>query len=131
MKTHCFRLLPDQDLKKEILAYCSQHDINAGIVISSVGSLKKLSLRLANTSSILQKSENFEILGLNGTLSKESVHLHLTVADQNGACLGGHLVDGNVIYTTCELILVELDTVAFCRELDTSTGFKELKVITK
>lgn len=126
-KTLCVRLNPKEDLKKRIMQICAENKIQAACVLSSVGSLSQLKLRLANASQILEKSEYFEIISLNGTVSVSGIHLHMAVADQNGQVLGGHLVDGNIIYTTCELVLVEIDSAVFLRELDSQTGFQEIK----
>lgn len=124
----CVRLKGDQDLKKEINLLCEQQGINAGAIISSVGSLKKINFRLANSKDFLQVTDFFEIVSLNGTVSKNGVHLHISVSDKNGQVFGGHLMDENIIYTTCELVLLRIDSFNFKRELDPSTKFKELKI---
>lgn len=131
MKTSILRLLPGDDLKKKIAQYCLDHQIQAGVVLSSVGSLQQLRLRLANAQTVLEKKERFEILSLNGTLSGGGLHLHMTVADSQGHVLGGHLVDGNLIYTTCELVVGEMADVSFTREVDSRTGFQELVISKK
>lgn len=128
MKVHCFRLLPNDDLKIQLATICSQNNILAGCILSSVGSLKQLHLRLANSKNFFQRTENFEILSLNGTISTEGIHLHMSVADSQGNVIGGHLVDNNIIYTTCELIILELPEYQFRRQQDVVTGFKELKI---
>ena len=86
-------------------------------------------MRLAAASDLIKRTEPFEILSLNGTISFHGVHLHLGVADQSGCTFGGHLMEENLIYTTCELVIVELKEVEFFREFDSETGFKELKII--
>lgn len=122
------RLNPGQDLKKEIISFCEQQQIKAGCIVSAIGSLKKCKLRLANTSDFFESSAYFEILSFNGTLSVNGCHLHISIADNSGQVKGGHLVDENIIYTTCEIVILKLENQVFDRELDTSTGFKELKI---
>ena len=129
MKSHCLRLQPHDDLKLKIIELCQSASIQAGCIISAVGSLQQLKLRLANSQSILEKSEKFEMLSLNGTISTEGVHLHAMVADSNGQTWGGHLVEGNIIYTTCELVILEIDGFKMSRQFDSATGFKELQLI--
>lgn len=131
MTIHCFRLQPGDDLKIQLAKICLQKNILAGCLVSSVGSLKKLNLRLANSQTFLQKVENFEIVSLNGTISVHGIHLHMSVSDSHGQVLGGHLMDENIIYTTCELVILELPDFNFSRELDSKTGFKELKISKK
>lgn len=143
MKSHCIRLKPNMDLKKEILNLCLQQNIKAGCIISAVGSLKQINLRLASfqnnttdsnsvdesASNFLIKNENFEIVSITGTVSQEACHIHLAVADSNAQVFGGHLMFENLIYTTCELIILEIPQIQFLRTLDPQTQFKELIII--
>lgn len=122
------RLNPDQDLKKQIQYFCEQNQINAGCIVSAIGSLKKCKLRLANSSNFFESSAYFEMISLSGTLSVNGCHLHMAVADQNGHVMGGHLVDENIIYTTCEVVILKLEDQVFHRVHDPVTGFKELKI---
>jgi predicted DNA-binding protein with PD1-like motif len=41
---------------------------------------------------------------------------------------GGHLLDGNLVYTTAEIVAGEATSLRFTRETDPATGFKELSV---
>lgn len=125
---HVCRLTAGQDLKAELLNLCHKHNIKAGSIISSVGCLNNLHLRLAGGSTYLKREGDFEIISLNGTLSQYGLHLHLSVADSQGHCLGGHLQEGCLINTTAEIILVEFKDLLFKREFDTATGYKELVV---
>ena len=54
----------------------------------------------------------------------------MSIAKANGAVFGGHLLDGNLIFTTCELVVLELDEFNFDRAIDPATTYKEL-VVTK
>lgn len=125
------RLLPHQDLKKEIQLYCQTHNIQAASVVSVVGSLEKLNIRLANSNQFLTKNQKFEILSLQGLISTEGVHLHISVADDKGQVFGGHLMEDNLIFTTCELVFLLMPDLIFAREEDPHTGYKELKVLSK
>jgi hypothetical protein len=42
-RTYALRLRPNQDLKQEIVAFAQAHHIQAGYIITCVGSLKKAS----------------------------------------------------------------------------------------
>jgi predicted DNA-binding protein with PD1-like motif len=122
------RLKPDQDLKNQIQEECQKHKMTAGFVVSGIGSLKTLKIRLANSSTVLEKNEKFEILTLQGSVSNEGLHLHISVADQNGQVLGGHLMPGCVIYTTAEILMMQLKDHEFTRAQDSKTGFLELEI---
>ena len=128
MKPHAIRLTPEQDLKKELNAYAKRADLKAAFVVSCCGSLKILKMRLADSNFTYEKSEKFEILSLQGTLSPDGAHLHISVADKDGKTWGGHLLDGCEIYTTAEILIAELPGHQFFREKDNETGFAELVI---
>ena len=42
MEVHAFRLTPGQDLKKSLVAYAKGEKLEAGCIVTCVGSLKKV-----------------------------------------------------------------------------------------
>jgi predicted DNA-binding protein with PD1-like motif len=128
LKIHAFRLVPGQDLKAQIDAYVQLHHIQAGWVMTCVGSLTHYHLRFANQAEGVRGEGHFEILSLAGTLSIHGLHLHLCLGDETGRTLGGHLLDGNVVYTTAELVIGESPNLVFTRENDGTTVWKELQI---
>jgi predicted DNA-binding protein with PD1-like motif len=123
-----FRLLPHQDLRQSILQFAETNNVLAGAVVTCVGSLESVNLRFANQSESSRMEQNFEIVSLVGTFSTSSAHLHLSVADKHGVMTGGHLLGGNLIYTTAEIVIVELLDLEFAREEDSTYGYHELVV---
>src|SRR4051812_21995105 len=115
MKTHAFKLVPKQDLKKSIEQFVIENKIQAGIVLTCVGSLQQVSLRMANQKSASTFDEKFEIISLVGTVSTEGCHLHLAAADETGKTTGGHLLAGCLVYTTAEIVIGELENTVFSR----------------
>jgi len=70
-----------------------------------------------------------EIVSLVGTLAaKGGPHLHISVANSQGQTIGGHLMEGNSIYTTAEVVLGNANNLLFVRELDPQSGYEELVV---
>lgn len=124
---HSFRLTKGMDLKKEIEEYAINNKIS-GVILSSVGCLSKLAIRLADGETVIEREEPFEIVSVMGTLSKDGVHLHISVSDSEGNTIGGHLKNGCIINTTAEVVMLEIDNVKFSREFDESTGYDELVV---
>ena len=110
------------------MAFCDRQKIRAACILSAVGSLQKANLRLADSKNILTLQKKFEIVSATGTISQEGCHVHISIADSEGHVLGGHLMDQNIIFTTCELVILEISEVEFKRELDPQTNFKELKI---
>lgn len=128
MKTFVFRLLPGQDLKKELVSFTKINNISAGFIVTCVGSLTRATLRLANETIIKDFETKFEIVSLVGTLSQDGVHLHISLSDDTGKTIGGHLMENCVIYSTAEIVIGELEDVIFSRKADAATGFRELFV---
>lgn len=128
LRTYALRLRPGQDLRRELLAFAQAHNLQAACVLTGVGSLTTATLRLANQEGPSVYQGHFEIVSLVGTLSVNGSHLHLSVADSTGRTLGGHLLDGNSIYTTAELVIGELPALEFRRETDATFGYQELVV---
>lgn len=128
MKTTAIRLKPHQDLKKELMAFAVKQKIKAGCIVTCVGSLEQTNLRFANQSEGKTAKGHFEILSLVGTFSETSAHFHLSVADSKGATIGGHLLDGNLIYTTAEIVIGELTDLEFVRVIDSTFGYPELQI---
>ncbi len=122
------RLKPHQDLKVELMMFAKQHRLKAAFIATCVGSLEQINLRYANQPSNFQKNGHFEIVSLVGTFNESTSHLHLSVSDSTGSTIGGHVLEGNKIYTTAEIVIGELSDVEFARELDSTYGYQELKV---
>ena len=132
---HVLRLCPGEDVKACLLRYIKAHNLNAVAVVTCVGSLQRATLRLANAdrdnpNQIKTWDQRFEICSLVGTLGRGSCHLHMTIADADGQCFGGHVVDGNLVFTTAEIVLVQLHDWVFERQYDSATGFPELHPVT-
>ena len=130
IECYVFRLHPGQDLYKEIEEYIKRNKIEAGFIMTCVGSLKEINIRLANAKEFLIKKENFEITSLVGCIScNNRIHLHISISDNKGNCFGGHLCDkGNIIYTTAEIIIGELKQVTFNSKKDEVSGWNELDI---
>ena len=128
MRTIALRLRPGADLKGELLALAVRERVRAGWVLTCVGSLSQVRVRLAGGAEHGNWQGAFEIIVLTGTLSRDGGHLHLAVADHQGRTLGGHLVVGCTVRTTAEVVLAADDRLVFAREHDPATGYEELVV---
>lgn len=124
---HCFRLKKGQDLKKEIETYVIKNSIS-GIILCCVGCLSKLKIRLADGKKLLEKEGQFEIVSIIGTLSQDGVHIHISVSDEKGNTIGGHLKDDCIINTTAEICLLDIEKVKFKRKFDDETSYEELVI---
>lgn len=122
-----FRLRKGMDLKNEIEKFVLEHNMS-GVILCCVGCLSKLSIRLADGETGFEKAGRFEIVSVTGTLSTTGVHIHISVSDEEGNTIGGHLKNGCIVNTTAEICLLDIPDVRFKREFDESTGYKELVI---
>lgn len=128
MQAFTFRLKPRQDLFNEIEAVVAERNIEAGCVLSAVGSLTHVTLRLANREYFSEYDGHFEVVSMTGTVSAHGSHLHISISDGDGQTIGGHLVPGCKIYTTAEMVLGIFDDVVYKREHAEDSGYEELTV---
>ncbi len=123
-----FRLKPGQDLKQEIEKLVAEKNVRAGWISTCVGSLTHYTIRFANQPNGSSDTCHFEIVGLTGTVSINGSHLHISVSDSTGKTIGGHLMNGCIIYTTAEIVILGSDVFIFKREKDGTTPWDELQV---
>lgn len=128
MKEHAFRLIKGSDLKLSLEKYCVEHQISAAVVLSLVGCVDRAALRMAGGKIEKSWKEDFEIVSCTGTISSGKAHLHVVFSDVEAHCYGGHLQEGCLVNTTCEVVLAELETYTFTREQDESTGYREIVI---
>ncbi|MGF1568600.1 MAG: PPC domain-containing DNA-binding protein [Nodosilinea sp.] len=126
MQTYGLRLGPDQDLKQALTAFAIEQKLEAGIILTALGSFSQAALRFAAAPEATILTGSFELITLTGTLSYHGMHLHGTIADHQGRVYGGHLMAGCLIRTTAEIAVANLPDLRFRRELDSQTGYLEL-----
>ena len=129
MNNYTFRLKPGDELLGSINAFVLEKNIEAGCILSGVGSLTHVVLRFANREYHSEFDGHFEIVSITGTVSTHGSHIHISVSDGDGKTLGGHLVPGCKIYTTAEIVVAVFDSLVYKRELlENDSGYEELVV---
>jgi hypothetical protein len=94
-----------------------------------VGSLYHASIRLADGETVNQYDARYEIVSLTGTVSSNGSHFHISITNEEGNVIGGHVSYGCLVNTTAEIILVSLDEeYELSREFDEATGYNELVI---
>lgn len=126
MKTICKRLRRGQDLLMEIKRLCVEQSVSAGVVLSAVGCVSHARLRDASGVNIQDIDRHLEIVSLNGTVSAARCHLHAAFSAEDLTTIGGHLVEGCIINTTCELVIGLLEGMEYGVEQDEETGYDEI-----
>ncbi len=122
------RLPHGGDLLEEIAAVADAHGMQAA-ELRAIGALQ--TARLSFYDQATHEYGEFpvdapvELVGLLGNVSRRdgatAVHAHATLAGHDGACVGGHVAPGCVIFA-CELILQELVGEPLERAHDEVTG---------
>lgn len=128
METFCLRLTLGQDLKQELQIFAQSQALEAGIILTALGSLTQASLRFAADSEATVIDGPLELISLSGTLSRHGMHLHGAIADAQGRVYGGHIMPGCLIRTTAEIAIANLPHLRLHRQLDSQTGYLELVV---
>ena len=129
MKCHSLRLRRGMDLMLSIKALCEEKNIAAGVVLSAVGCISKGRVRDASGVTFREITDHCEIVSLNGTVSRERCHLHIALSKEDLSTIGGHLCEGCIINTTCELVIAEIPETRIDKEFDAETGYDELVFI--
>ncbi|MDQ2178933.1 PPC domain-containing DNA-binding protein [Marinifilum sp. D714] len=128
VESYAMRLKPGMDLKQEMAQFVKKRELQSASISTCVGSLRELKIRPANQKELLHLKGHFEIVSLSGTFADKGEHIHISVSDSTGYTIGGHLVDGNLIYTTAEIVFLNNTNIEFTREIDPETTYYELKV---
>lgn len=90
MRVVPLRLTPGDGLRLTLEAWMGRQPEQAGCLISGIGSLSLARLRLAGRQESTTLTGDLEIISLKGTLSADGAHLHIALADNTGAVIGGH-----------------------------------------
>eukprot|EP00045_Choanoeca_perplexa_P018338 m.287477 g.287477 ORF g.287477 m.287477 type:complete len:189 (+) comp17788_c0_seq2:12099-12665(+) len=136
-RSFALRLEPEEEIVEALQKTVQELGLRAAFVQTCVGSVNHAVVRLANATAeqpneIVELTQKFEICSLVGTLGLDahdeySKHIHVTLADAEGRCIGGHVISLKV-FTTAEIVLGECLELQFSREQDDRTGFPELRV---
>ena len=123
------RLIYGEDLLQSLEEICRKENIAAG-TLSVIGAVKKAkvgyydqSARKYNEPISIERC--FEIASCIGNISlkdgKIFVHAHITFADLEGKCFGGHLMPGTVLFAA-EYYIEELTGLSLERKHNDETG---------
>ena len=126
-------LKPGDDIRTAIESLVAEHQISAGVVLSCVGALSRVKLRMAGTERDIQDVRelkgHFEIVSINGNVGQGRTHLHMSVSDDEGKVVGGHVkTGGNIVEVTCEVVIVVEDSLKFSEQHDSAVGWDNLMI---
>ena len=134
-KIIAIRLTPGSDVSAGISEACKKHNIKDGVIISALGSWRKVTfcnpIDLPNGKKgygdprVLEG--NFEVLSLSGIICHDqdgnvTPHTHLVVCDEKGNAFGGHMVPGCEILLTTDIIIGSFTGIEMGYSFDQELG---------
>ena len=126
IQKYFLRMEPGEDPRLVLETFAKDKNILAASITSAVGSFSQSALRFADQNSSVILTGKKEVVSLTGTISANGPHIHVSLADDKGQMIGGHLALGSTVYTTLEVVLEAYPEVIFERKKDIRTGHDEL-----
>lgn len=138
------RLKSGSDLLTSLKSIVREEEIESGIILSSVGALKKASLRnlrnlpeeypIENENRFFKDIDDvFEILAMSGDIFKENgeiqVHAHVVLSHiekDEISVVGGHLVEGCEVGGFAEIMIQEIEDLQMVKRFDEKTKTTQL-----
>lgn len=133
------RILPGSDIIEGIEETCRKQNINAGAIVSCIGSLQRVKLMIAvpldnkigaGYSKPVELEGPLELISGQGTIGQgqegeTTVHMHGVVSDKRGNLHGGHFVGGeNPVLITCEIMVAQIDGIRIAKSYDPEVGME-------
>ena len=126
-----FRLRPGEDVFEGIERVCRENGINNGVIISGVGSLKQASYCVPEDRKdgsytygdpYIRKG-SFSVTSLSGMICTTEdgsllPHVHMTIAEGEGASFGGHMVKGCIVSVSLDIVIGEFSGMIMGRRYD-------------
>ena len=142
-KVVAFRLGPGCDLLKSLEDIVRKENIESGLILAGAGSLSQVTLRnvrifpdefpiMDRNRIYTPKKEPLELLSLTGNIARRegevSIHCHITVSSglDDGRAYGGHLIEGALVFSYCEIVIAEIAGLKMKRDTDPETHGPEL-----
>lgn len=121
------KLAYESDLLEELTKIAHKENISLGKV-EAIGAVSKATIGFYNQTTykyqVIDLEESYEITSLLGNITlkekKPMVHAHITLADDKGKVIGGHLLPGTLVFA-CEAIITVFRNGVLERGYDTKT----------
>ena len=138
------RVKPDSDLLRSLQKVAVEEGVASGVIVSGVGLLKQAKLRNCKclpdeypitdaNRTYLSFEKPLEILSISGNVTlaegKPLVHAHLTLSEVEGneiTVIGGHLIEGCVVFGFSEFAILELEGIEMVKRFDEETQTLQL-----
>lgn len=132
-----FRLSPGEDLLLGIRSVCEKYDIRHGVILSGIGSLQ--GARFCDPAAQAGTKAGYgygapvalsgpvELISASGCVCEGEdggvlLHVHCCFADEHGRAFAGHLIEGNAVLLTADLVVGSFSGISMDRRLDPDLG---------
>lgn len=126
------RVSPGEEVLSAIESACKEHNITNGIILSAIGSFDgarfftpvPLDTKAgAGYSDPIEMTGPIELLNATGMIThseegNQDFHIHVTFSDGKGNAFGGHLIPGNIVLLTLDMVIGEINGIDMVREYD-------------
>ena len=100
-----------------------------GYVLSIVGNLSTAKFQCPGKEQATIVENHLEIIALNGTISPEKCHLHISLSDEECKVWAGHLEEGTKILKGADILIGFLDEIRNKKELNTKKTVVEIFIL--
>ena len=104
MRAVPLHLQAGSDVRRSLEQLALEHNAG-GFVLSVVGNLSQAAFACPGKSAPTVLAGELEIITLQGTISPDGVHLHLSFSDASCQVLGGHLEHGTLVLRGADLLV--------------------------
>ncbi|MCD8350312.1 MAG: DNA-binding protein [Planctomycetaceae bacterium] len=127
------RLAPGEDVLDGLKRACAEHGVKEGLILGGIGSLNGAAFM--NPIPLPDKKAGYgygeplrlegpiELVALSGQIclgadGETLFHVHASLSDQQGHGWGGHLIEGNKVLLTTDILVAEVGGIAMGRRYD-------------
>ena len=97
-----------------------------GYVLSAVGNLSIAKFQCPGKEKATTIKNHLEIIALNGTISPNKCHLHISLSDKECKVWAGHLEEGTIIYKGADLLIGFLEQIKNKKEATNITTSQQI-----
>ena len=116
------------DLLRSIQAQATKEN-KSGYVLSVVGNLSVAKFQCPGRAKATTIKKHLEIIALNGTISPNKCHLHISLSDGECKVWAGHLEEGTIILKGADLLVGFLDEAINKKDVNTNQQTVEIFIL--
>ena len=123
---------PGEMLLESITQAIEKYDIQNGVVVSGIGTLKTCNMHYINhtdfppSDSIYHLEKPLELLSVSGIIANKEPHLHIVVACKDSEVYGGHLEPESEVAYLAEISILKTNFIQMKRHLDSKRKIRLL-----